>query len=108
MVVGHAQEVVACILEPLAIGGRGSEGILVGAVLGAFSAVAEGAFQIAYCEVGPMKNVFDLLEEVGSVLWREQGVGVGGAHHDVACQRDGDGVVRSSIAGCTAASYGYG
>ena len=92
VVVGHAQEVVAGILQPVAVGRGGAEGVGVGTLLGALAAVADGSLEVAYGEVGPLQDGLDVVEEVGAVVGWQHDSGVGGTHHDVAGHGDGEGV----------------
>ena len=93
MIVGHAEEVVAGILEQGGIARRGAEGIYIRSFpLGAGTCVAEGTFEIAHSKVSILKQRFDIAEQVHTVMGRQFDLGKGGSHHNVARHGDGEGI----------------
>lgn len=103
MVVGHAHIIEASLFQQVAVARGGAERVGVGAAaLGALSAIAKGAFEIAYGEVGSSEDAFRITEQISPVIGGQHHTRIGGSHHHVASHGDGESL---RIGGYRAAYY---
>ena len=87
VIVGQTEKIVAGLVQQGCIASGRSESITdVGKFLACLTAVAERAFQVACCQIGPLQHRQRINEQLPSLMGRQLHFWVGSTHHNISCK----------------------